>query len=175
RGEVNRKDGVAKPGFVQVLTSGPEQRWLVEPSAPGKTAASDPRLALAKWLTDPEQGAGHLLARVIVNRLWQHHLGRGLVGTPNDFGAQGEAPTHPELFDWLAGELIRGGWKLKPIHKLIMASAAYLQSGQYDAADAKLDPENVWLWRRTPQRLEAEVIRDSMLAVSGTLDPTMFG
>ena len=78
-------------------------------------------------MTDDKGGAGHLLARVIVNRLWQHHFGKGLVRTPNDFGAQGEPPTHPELLDYLAGELIKGGWKLKPIHKLIMTSAAYQQ------------------------------------------------
>ena len=78
------------------------------------------------WLTDVDHGAGHLLARVIVNRLWQHHFGRGIVATPSDFGTQGERPTHPELLDWLAGELIRGGWRLKPIHKLIMTSAVYM-------------------------------------------------
>ena len=131
--------------------------------------------SLANWITDTEHGAGHLLARVIVNRLWQHHFGRGIVATPNDFGVQGTRPTHPELLDWLAAELIRNGWQLKPLHKLIMTSAAYMQSSQFDAADAKLDPENTWLWRREPQRLEAEVIRDTMLAVSGTLDRTLFG
>ncbi|HEX5104316.1 MAG TPA: DUF1553 domain-containing protein, partial [Pirellulaceae bacterium] len=87
----------------------------------------------------------------------------------------GERPTHPELLDWLAQELIRGGWKLKPLHKQMMLSAAYMQSGEFDEADAKLDPENTWLWRREPRRLEAELIRDSMLAVSGTLDPAMYG
>ena len=116
-----------------------------------------------------------MLARVIVNRLWQHHLGRGIVATANDFGVQGSRPTHPELLDWLAGELIRNGWQLKPMHKLIMTSATYMQSGQFSAENAKLDPENIWLWRRTPQRLEAELIRDSLLAVSGKLDRTLYG
>ena len=117
RGETGRKNGVARTGFIQVLTRGSEgeSRWL--PTAPKGAAAADPRIALARWVTDTEAGAGHLLARVIVNRLWQHHFGRGLVRTPNDFGAQGEAPSHPELLDYLARELIRGGWKLKPIHR----------------------------------------------------------
>ncbi|MGH9363176.1 MAG: DUF1553 domain-containing protein, partial [Thermoanaerobaculia bacterium] len=133
------------------------------------------RTALARWLTDAEGGAGHLLARVIANRLWQHHLGRGLVSTPSDFGAQGERPTHPELLDWLAAELIRGGWRLKPLHKLILKSAVYLQGSQSDAARAAADPEGKLLWRRERRRLEGEAIRDSMLALSGLLDRRMYG
>jgi hypothetical protein len=170
RGEVDRKNGVARPGYIQVLSDGTEQRWL-------GTAPKDnpPRVALASWITDTEHGAGHLLARVIVNRLWQHHLGKGIVATPNDFGTQGDAPTHPELLDWLAGELIRGGWKLKPIHRLIVTSAAYAQSSEASAESMRLDPRNRLLWRWTPRRLEAEAIRDAILAVSGTLDPTMYG
>ena len=169
RGETARKNGVARPGFVQVLTNAPdgEKRWL--------PAADDPRIALAKWATDTEGGAGHLLARVIVNRLWQHHFGRGLVRTPNDFGVQGDAPTHPELLDYLAGELIRGGWKLKPIHRLIMTSAAYAQAGAIHDAGMKADPQNRLWWRVPPRRLEAESIRDAFLAASGTLDLKMYG
>jgi hypothetical protein len=175
RGDCDQKMGQASQSFLQVLMVAPEREkhWQVEPPEGCKTSYR--RRALANWITDTEYGAGELLARAIVNRLWQHHFGRGIVATPNDFGVQGARPTHPELLDWLASELIRHGWRLKPIHKLIMTSAAYIQSAQLDAADARLDPENIWLWRRTPQRLEAEVIRDSMLAVSGTLDPTMFG
>jgi hypothetical protein len=112
---------------------------------------------------------------VIVNRLWQHHLGWGIVATPSDFGAQGEKPTHPELIDWLATELIKEGWHLKPIHKLIMSSAVYQESGASDPARVRLDHDNTLFWRHPPQRLEAEVIRDAMLAVSGLLDPTMGG
>ena len=130
---------------------------------------------MGNWISDANSSAGQLLARVIVNRLWQHHFGRGLVATPSDFGAQGLRPTHPELLDWLAGELIRDGWRLKSIHKLIMTSATFMESSDYDADRGKLDPENFLCWRRTRQRLEAEVIRDAMLAVSGTLDETMFG
>jgi hypothetical protein len=132
-------------------------------------------MSLANWLTDSEQGAGHLLARVIVNRLWQHHLGRGIVATPSDFGKQGEAPTHPELLDWLAAELIRGGWRLKPMHRLIMTSATYMESGDHDPAKAASDRDNRLFWRFNSRRLEGEVIRDSILAVSGTLDRRMLG
>src|SRR5262249_28234691 len=133
------------------------------------------RLALADWVTDVDEGAGALLARVIVNRLWQHHMGRGIVATPSDFGTQGERPTHPELLDWLAGELIRNGWRLKPIHKLIMTSKAYMQSSANDPARAKIDRDNKLCWRFNRRRLEAEIVRDSMLSVSGLLDENMFG
>src|SRR5712692_7075442 len=112
----------------------------MEPTKGGNTSYR--RRALADWITDTENGAGRLLARVLVNRLWQHHFGRGIVGTPNDFGTQGERPTHPELLDFLAGELIRGGWKLKPIHKLIMTSAVYAQGSEPNAASLKVDPKN---------------------------------
>jgi hypothetical protein len=141
----------------------------------GKTTAKPPRIALADWMTDSKGGAGHLLARVIVNRLWQHAFGKGLVRTPNDFGAQGEPPTHPELLDYLAGELIRGGWKLKPIHRLILSSAAYRQGSDRNDSAVKIDPQNRLWWHIPPRRLEAEAIRDSMLAVGGSLDLKMFG
>jgi len=175
RGDCEQKMGEAPPGFLQVLMTDParEKRWQAVPPAGSKLSYR--RTSLANWMTDTEHGAGQLLARVIVNRLWQHHFGRGIVATPNDFGVQGTRPTHPELLDGLARELIDSGWKLKALHKRMMLSAAYMQSGQFDAADAKLDPENIWLWRREPQRLEAELIRDNMLAASGTLDRTQFG
>ena len=177
RGNSNSKQGLAAPGFLRVLTArdAPEARWLSTDSADAKLVQRPPRIALADWLTDEKQGAGHLLARVMVNRLWQHHLGRGIVATPSDFGSQGAAPSHPELLDFLATELIRGGWKLKPIHKLIMMSAVYRQSGESNALAAKMDPDNELWWRRGATRLEAEVIRDTLLAVSGSLDKTMFG
>jgi hypothetical protein len=172
RGETERKNGVARPGFAQVLMAAPEEsgRWL----RTGKTSVP-PRVALANWITDPVHGAGHLLARVIVNRLWQHHFGKGIVRTPNDFGAQGDPPTHPELLDYLASELIRNGWKLKPIHKLLMTSAVYLQSGEVSPAAMKEDPRNL-LWSHVPpRRLEAEAIRDSLLAVGGSLQEKKYG
>ncbi len=129
----------------------------------------------ARWLTDADYGAGQLAARVIVNRLWQHHFGRGIVATPNDFGAQGERPTHPELLDWLAADLIGHGWTLKRVHRLILKSAVYQEDSRFDPEKAKVDRENLLLWRWTPRRLEAEPIHDAMLAASGLLDPTMFG
>jgi hypothetical protein len=171
RGETEKKNGVATPGFVQVLTNGDEMRWL----RAGKDAVKPPRVALADWLVDDNQGAGHLLARVIVNRMWQHHFGKGLVRTPNDFGAQGEPPTHPELLDFLAAELIKGGWKLKPLHMLIMTCAAYQQGSDPTPAAVKADPQNRLWWHVPPRRLEAEAIRDSLLAVGGSLDPKMYG
>jgi mono/diheme cytochrome c family protein len=175
RGDCDQKMGIAEQGFLQVLMTAPERErhWQVTP--PEDSKLSYRRRSLANWITDTEHGAGHVLARVIVNRLWHHHFGRGIVATPNDFGVQGARPTHPELLDWLAQELIKNNWRLKPIHKLIMTSATYMQSSQFDVADTKLDPENIWHWRREPQRLEAELIRDNLLAVSGTLDRTLFG
>ena len=102
---------------------------------------------MAEWITDTDSGAGQLLARVIVNRLWQHHLGRGIVATPNDFGVQGDPPTHPELLDWLASELIHNGWHLKPLQKLIMTSSVYMEAGDDSAASMAADPENKLWWR----------------------------
>jgi mono/diheme cytochrome c family protein len=175
RGDPNQKDGVAPPGFLQVLLRAPdgEKRWQAAPPPGGRTSYR--RRALAGWITDVEQGAGALLARVIVNRLWQHHLGRGIVGTPSDFGFQGERPTHPELLDWLARDLIANGWRLNPIHKRILLSAAYQQSAAADRQKAAVDPDNRLFGRNPRRRLEAEVIRDAILAVSGTLDERMHG
>jgi hypothetical protein len=133
------------------------------------------RAALAAWLTDSEWGAGRLAARVIANRLWQHHLGRGIVATPNDFGAQGSRPSHPALLDWLANDLTTHGWRLKRLHRLIVTSAVYMQDSTYDETRAAVERENVDLWRRTPRRLEAEPIRDAMLAAAGLLDAQMYG
>jgi mono/diheme cytochrome c family protein len=136
RGDLSQKQGVATPAFLQVLTSAAdaERHWQVAPPAGART--SHRRAALARWITDTEQGAGALAARVMANRLWQHHFGRGIVATPSDFGKQGERPTHPELLEWLAGELVRGGWRLKPLHKLMMTSAAYMQTVASDDARA---------------------------------------
>ncbi|HEY7118535.1 MAG TPA: PSD1 and planctomycete cytochrome C domain-containing protein [Tepidisphaeraceae bacterium] len=175
RGDVSQKEGEAPSGFLTVLTREPDaaNRWRVTP--PPGSKLSYRRTALANWLTDVDQGAGALLARVIVNRLWQHHLGRGIVATPNDFGAQGTRPTHPELLDYLARQLIAGGWRLKPLHRLIMTSSVYMESTDSDEARASVDREDSLWWRRPISRLEGEAIRDSMLAVSGQLDPTMYG
>jgi mono/diheme cytochrome c family protein len=175
RGDVSQKDGATPAGPLTVLTRAPEgeKRWQVTPPAGSKLSYR--RTALANWITDVDAGAGNLLARVIVNRLWQHHMGRGIVESPNDFGAQGSRPTHPELLDYLASQLVAHHWQLKPLHKLIMMSSVYTQSTAWDENRAKVDRENTLLWRRPVIRLEGEAIRDSMLYVSGQLDPTMFG
>jgi hypothetical protein len=175
RGDVDNKEGIATQGFLQVLMPAPDSgsRWQKAPPAGWRTSYR--RRALADWITDTDGGAGQLLARVIVNRLWQHHLGRGIVATPSDFGNRGAAPTHPELLDYLAGELIKNGWRLKPIHKLIMTSAVYRQDSRMDETKAKVDRDNNLCWRNPARRLEAEVIRDSLLAVSGSLDPKLYG
>lgn len=175
RGNSNSKTGLATPAYLRVLMNSKnnENAWLIADVDGG--TQQHPRIALAKWITDENQGAGHLLARVIVNRLWQHHFGVGIVATPSDFGQQGMRPTHPELLDYLAGQLIASGWQLKPIHRLIMTSSTYRQSGQVNEAGLRLDPENHLWWRCPPQRMEAEIIRDNLLAVAGTLDKTMYG
>jgi mono/diheme cytochrome c family protein len=175
RGDTNQKDGVAAQGFLQVLmpTDDSAKKWQSPAPAGGHTSYR--RHAFAEWLTDVEGGAGNLLARVIVNRLWQRHMGRGIVSTVSDFGIRGEAPTHPELLDWLATELIKEGWKLKPIHKRIMTSAVYLQDSTADESRISKDRENRLFWRHPVRRLEGEVIRDSLLAVGGQLDERMYG
>jgi hypothetical protein len=175
RGDATQKKGVAPLSFLQVLMPEAESqvKWVAPPPEGAKTSYQ--RTAFANWLTDPTDGAGQLLARVIVNRLWQQHFGRGLVATVSDFGIRGEAPSHPELLDYLASELIRGGWKLKPVHRLIVTSEAYRRSSARDEAKARVDPDNKLLWRFAVRRLPAEVIRDSVLFVGGRLNTTMYG
>ena len=130
---------------------------------------------MARWLTAPGSPAASLLARVQVNRLWGHLFGRGLVATFDNFGAQGQPPTHPELLDWLAAEFIAGGWRMKPLVKSIVTSSAYRQASRREpagpsaAADPQaIDPANELLWKMRLRRLESEVVRDAMLAVSGS-------
>ena len=173
RGSTDRKRDVATQSFLQVLMpGGDEHRWKATP--PEGAKFSGRRTAMARWLTDVVHGAGALTARVIVNRLWQHHFGTGLVSTPNDFGQTGTKPSHPELLDWLAAELIRHDWKLKPIHRLLMTSATYQQATARSDSDAN-DAAVALFLRREPQRLEGESLRDSLLAISGKLDRTMYG
>ena len=139
---------------------------------PGKTAEQQRRRALADWIASPQNP---LTARVMVNRIWQGHFGTGLVETPSDFGRNGTKPSHPELLDWLASEFIRSGWSVKHMHRLIVLSATYRQSGGI-AADAQAkDGDDRLLWRHPSCRLEAETIRDAMLAVSGRLNLKMYG
>ena len=154
---------------------------------PGALPTTGRRLALARWLTDSRQP---LTARVLVNRVWMHHFGKGIVGTPGDFGKLGEKPTHPALLDWLASEWVRpssplparergaggeGAWSLKRLHRLLMTSTAYRQSSRQEPKVARLDPDNRLLARMPLRRLEAEAVRDGLLAVSGSLSLKMYG
>ncbi len=174
RGDTNQKQAEATQGFLQVLSrEGGIERWKWTPPAGAKYTGQ--RRTFANWMTDVEKGGGTIMARVTANRIWQQHFGRGIVATSNDFGKTGTLPTHPELLDWLAGELIRSGWKVKPLHRTILTSAAYRQSSAADAKKAAADPENTLFMRRLPRRLEAEAVRDSALATAGVLDATMFG
>jgi hypothetical protein len=130
------------------------------------------RSALAKWLTAP---ANPLTWRSIVNRVWHHHFGRGLVDTPNDFGKMGGTPSHPELLDWLAVEFRDGGQSLKKLHSLLVTSATYRQSSRHHPGHAKADADNRYLWRMPRTRLDAEQVRDAILLTSGRLDRRMGG
>ncbi len=130
------------------------------------------RRALADWIAHPDNP---LPARVMVNRVWQGHFGQGLLRTPSDFGFNGDRPSHPELLDWLAKEYQLNGWRLKPLHRLIVLSSTYRQASRFDAKAATLDASNRLLWRYPPRRLEAEAIRDTMLQVSGALNQRMGG
>ena len=173
RGNVALKEDVAAPGFLQVLSRAPEQRWQWTPPE-GATYAGR-RRALANWILDDAEGAGALAARVFVNRLWLHHFGQGLVPTPNDFGKTGALPKHPELLDYLASQLLEKGGSLKAMHRLIMTSEAYQQEARKDAQKEAKDPANELWMRRSPKRLEGEAMRDSLLAVGGLLDQTPYG
>ena len=130
------------------------------------------RSKLAEWITDPKNP---LFARVIVNRIWKHHFGQGIVITPNDFGYGGGRPSHPDLLDWLSGYLKQHDWRLKHLHRLIVTSATYRQSSRFNAEAAAVDAGNRFLWRREPSRLEGEILRDTLLSVSGVLDPKLGG
>jgi hypothetical protein len=175
RGDFRQRGPQLEPAFPRIANP-----WRDRPEVfLDGAGAPATRTALARWLTRPD----HALAlRVIANRLWQHHFGEGLARTPGDFGLLGEAPSHPELLDWLAAELPRRGWSLKSLHRLIVGSAAYRRASRSPpgspgaaAAGSGADPENRLLWRRDRRRLEAEAIRDALLAASGTLSPRSGG
>lgn len=135
-------------------------------------AKASGRLALARWLTD---GKHPLTARVMANRIWRWHFGEGIVRSPDNFGRLGDRPDHPELLDWLALELVKGKWSIKSLHRTIMQSATYQMSSAYQSVAAEVDPENRSLWRFSRRRMEAEVVRDSILFLGGVLDTTMYG
>jgi hypothetical protein len=164
-GVYDRPKEEVQPGFLTLLEPGPAK---IEPTAD----STGRRTALAKWLTDPQNP---LATRVIVNRIWQHHFGAGIVGTPSDFGIMGERPSHPELLDWLAAEFVKDGWSMKKMHRLIMTSMAYQQSSDFRKDAAAIDSGDRLLWAFRRQRLESEVIRDSSLAVAGLLNTKMGG
>src|SRR5690606_16910957 len=130
------------------------------------------RAALARWLSDERNP---LVWRAIVNRVWQHHFGNGIVATPGDFGRMGEPPSHPELLDWLALEFRDGGQSIKDLHRLIVLSATYRQSSAGNPAFEAIDANDAYLWRAPRRKLEAEAVRDAALAVAGRLDPAMYG
>lgn len=162
RGDVNNRGPQIAAGVPQVLQSSQTE------FTPQRTAhTTGQRLALAEWIAAPENP---LTWRVAVNRLWQHHFGRGLVATPSNFGLSGAAPTHPELLDWLALEMAAQGGHWKPVHRLLMTSATYRQASQANEQAASADPENLLLWRMNKRRLEAESLRDSVLQIAGTLN-----
>jgi hypothetical protein len=167
RGDFRQKREAVTPSGLAAL-AGLSRDWGLAKDAPEAAR----RKALAAWITDPKNP---LTARVIVNRLWSGHFGAGLVATPNDLGFGGGRPSHPVLLDWLASELIRGGWRLKRIHRLILLSATYRQASRPSATALKTDAENRLLWRQNPRRLEAEALRDAVLAVSGQLDLAIGG
>jgi hypothetical protein len=169
RGDAESRGPIMQPGFLTVATSGDPPTAI--PPADGHTSGR--RRALAEWLTSRENP---LTARVIVNRIWHHHFGRGIVDTLDNLGKMGDRPTHPELLDWLALDLIDHGWSLKYLHRLIMTSEAYQMASQFEnAGDLAKDPDNSYLWRFRIQRLDAEIVRDQILAVSGALNRQMGG
>ena len=167
-----RRAGEVKvnPGFLTLLD--PTDATIPEPS--GNATTTGRRTVLANWLTRPDNP---LTTRVIVNRVWQWHFGKGIAGTASDFGHLGEKPVNPELLDWLTSQFVNGGWKLKDLHRLIVTSATYRQTsrGKPEETAMMKDPENRLLWRFTPRRLDAEQARDAVLAVSGELTERMTG
>jgi len=175
RGDPMQTREAIEPAALRMISvKFPPRSFSQEQSAPGRKLTEDQRrrLAFADWLVDP---ANPLPARVIVNRLWQYHFGEGLVSTPSDFGINGARPTHPELLDWLAADFIDHGWSIKHVQRLILLSAAYRQSSDARANGMERDAGSRLLWRFPPRRLEAEPIRDGLLAVTGKLDLRMGG
>jgi hypothetical protein len=166
RGDPARPGAIVEPAVPAVLGTGP-----MKPPQPTQRSTGR-RLWLAHWLTAPDNP---LTARVIVNRLWQFHFGEGLVASSNDFGVMGEEPSHPELLDWLACELVASGWQLKPLQRMIVLSQTYQLASSSDPEAAGHDPGNKLLWRWRERRLEAEAVRDSILAVSGRINSRMAG
>ncbi len=170
RGDAMTPGQPVEPGVPVFLTPDLDRYEVVAPW-PGSDS-SGRRLALARWLTQPNHP---LTARVMVNRTWMRHFGRGIVASPDNFGRTGEPPSHPELLDWLATEFARSGWSVKHMHRLMMTSTAYRQASRKDGEALATDPDNVLLSRMTMRRMDAEQLYDSILMATGRLDPTRFG
>jgi cytochrome c553 len=168
RGDPNTQGEKVEPGYPQCAGGGE----ATVPTLAANLPTTGRRTALANWIASP---SNPLTARVIVNRIWQHHFGRGLVRSSNDFGLQGTRPTHPELLDWLAEEFIAQGWSFKKLHRLILTSNTYKQASYSNTLALKKDPQNDLFWRFDMRRLSAEEIRDTIMAVSGNLNRTLFG
>lgn len=167
RGDIELEGDIVSPGAVASV-SGVTAEFNLPPDA----SDADRRRKLAEWITNSDNP---LFARVVVNRVWQYHFGSGLVRTPSDFGFNGGQPSHPDLLDWLVGQFRLNGFRLKPLHRLIVTSATYRQGSLSNETARKIDSENRLLWRKSPHRLEAESVRDAMLAVSGKLNTKMGG
>ena len=167
RGDVKAPDEIVTPGALAAVADLSPDFGLAADAPEAQR-----RLKFADWVGDARNP---LPARVMANRVWHYHFGQGLVATPNDFGGSGARPSHPELLDYLAAKFIAGGWSIKNLHRLIVSSATYQQSSAFEAKAAALDADNALLWRFAPRRLEAEAVRDAMLAVSGQLNPAMGG
>jgi hypothetical protein len=165
-GELDAKGAKVEPGFFECIVGDAKPAKI-----PFSGGSSGRRLALAEWIAAPENP---LTARVMVNRIWQNHFGEGLVRTPSDFGMNGARPTHPELLDWLANKFVENKWSIKAMHKLMLTSNAYRMSTEHPRWKeySEADPNNELLWRRNWKRLDAEVLRDSLLSISGLLNPT---
>jgi len=172
RGNYLTPGPVVEPGILSVLDDPENPFEFPDPTDHPEWNHTGRRMTLAKWLTSPDHP---LTSRVFVNRLWQFHFGEGIVASVDDFGKMGARPTHPELLDWLAVDFVESGWDVKRMHRQIMLSAVYRQSSQEDSEKIAADPANKLLWRKAPLRLDAEALRDSMLAVSGLLNKEMFG
>lgn len=172
RGEYDNPGEVVQPGFLSCITGNEEPANIrLDPFKRWPTRSR--RMALAEWIAGPENP---LTARVLVNRLWHWHFGRGIVRTPSDFGQLSGGPSHPELLDWLALQFVKENWSIKAIHRLIVTSATWRQTSlHHDSRAAQVDPDNVLLWRFRRQRLNAETIRDAVLTVSGRLNSEQYG
>ncbi len=164
-GNLDVKGEEVQPGFLSILDPS-DAKITPLPNSTGR------RTALAAWLTDPKNP---LVARVMVNRIWNYNFDRGIAATPGDFGLMGTRPTHPELLDYLATAFVENGWSIKKMNRMILLSSTYQQSSEFQTQAAAVDPDNKLMWRYGRHRMEAEAIRDSMLSVSGLLNPQMGG